>query len=1236
MLSTHTKKKKNTFRHVKKSYNLRRVNLNRNLKLSKHVFVFENKNKLLTNSWSLVEGGKIKKTKNLNFTKNTLNLLNYVGLYAFKIERKMFTNNSSGNKFNRFKKWNALAFIRAKLKSEKFMVEPLRSAIPLNQNYNLNIRPSQGSSGIKEFLYASSTCKLNTTGVLFSKILTLQPLKASKSTFKGYLTDYKPYNKEIKFYPEKYLVNNLLIPGRQAVGLQQIQPKSEGSQWPLAKPKKADNAVVVCKQATPKAVKIKRSGVQHEVLTYPVAKKLGGFLLGEARQIKNETFSVTSLILSRKVKKIQKKYKKSKKIRLTSTSILQKDTIFANLIYSMVEFFKAFKIFNSSLHLRKEKIRLFRFSYLPFSLQYFFIKPASAGITFMPPVNLHKTLDACGVKTKQNKLTNIDLPNRNKLRSVPLNYLLNLKKNYLDNKELLFKPGFKNNSSLIKQNEKKIEGYKVPFLIFQFLSLSQKKKKIRSKRAKGRQLLLSHKNNKKKFSSFNRISLREWDKLGAPQGKYNLGLQGVSNINLSFLLTSYALVCVNNTYKNNKKSKAGGANTKPKKLSKYLKLTFFEIKYCLIAYFYFNWLPSLRNAKKDNSLVYLGKKRETENLLLSSHLKTLRFCSHTSRKNTNQKTGPLLCVNSKDKKGKFSEVKYVSAFVKNYVQLPLYRRRYLYSKVLKGFIGKAVNSNSQLLFNTKFFAFSFNKFNSSGSAGHFFNSLGGNWSGTENIEFLLKNLFLSLSSIISRPTYNFRHDKLIIRLFLFLTPNLNRQLKTSLYYNSVSVNNKKRNKKVFRKRNQKMSLAVCKQNKNIKFFWKNKLKSQLKPLFSDPFFYRTAQRSFLNKTNNNKNYTLRNSKFNTHTANNKKDLRDISHTKKDNIFLLSTHKPRKIVKGKTVVVGMCKQHTNKKKNILPFAISSKRLIDIKKDKNKFIYLHTGNPVLPSISLLTMCKQNTMKKKIEAGGVVLYNNRKTASLLPGLHKLRKINWTRGSLLHFSQRKHVAFLFKKNKKGLEGFNLNIAHKNSYKNKNRLDYKFDSFFEMFSKNLEDICILLSRLLNKKVEIEIIKLQSPFHDSNILSQILGYNANRYNFKRLIRKVLPKAGIKNPSQDIFYANNKAEEISESKTAKDLYQPSSYLPALFSLSSLNSNFLKFKSTTGGVYKKHNAYLSGLKVRLAGRLMTQSMRPRFTVQTKQSGSLARVKVDFVEKSRFTGKNKRGTFSFTVTMSHVLTK
>lgn len=89
---------------------------------------------------------------------------------------------------------------------------------------------------------------------------------------------------------------------------------------------------------------------------------------------------------------------------------------------------------------------------------------------------------------------------------------------------------------------------------------------------------------------------------------------------------------------------------------------------------------------------------------------------------------------------------------------------------------------------------------------------------------------------------------------------------------------------------------------------------------------------------------------------------------------------------------------------------------------------------------------------------------------------------------------------------------------------------------------------------------------------------------------------------------------------------------------LNTKWLKKIRTLKmiGNKGKYNSFLSGMNIRLGGRLMTQSIRPRFTTQSMQNGSLARVKVDFVDKSRFTGKNKRGTFSFTVSISHIIHK
>lgn len=161
-------------------------------------------------------------------------------------------------------------------------------------------------------------------------------------------------------------------------------------------------------------------------------------------------------------------------------------------------------------------------------------------------------------------------------------------------------------------------------------------------------------------------------------------------------------------------------------------------------------------------------------------------------------------------------------------------------------------------------------------------------------------------------------------------------------------------------------------------------------------------------------------------------------------------------------------------------------------------------------------------------------------------------------------------------------------------------------FKNSLERLSVIFGKIFNKKVEFEIIKAQLPFQDSNILAQILGYNANKYKFRRMLKILVPRAVIKNPSKELTLDS----------------------PA-------NSPLAGFAGPQGEG-RVLPSYLSGMNIQLAGRLMTQSIRPRFTVQSLQEGSLARVKVHFIEKSRFTGKNKRGAFSFTVTISHVFNK
>jgi hypothetical protein len=161
--------------------------------------------------------------------------------------------------------------------------------------------------------------------------------------------------------------------------------------------------------------------------------------------------------------------------------------------------------------------------------------------------------------------------------------------------------------------------------------------------------------------------------------------------------------------------------------------------------------------------------------------------------------------------------------------------------------------------------------------------------------------------------------------------------------------------------------------------------------------------------------------------------------------------------------------------------------------------------------------------------------------------------------------------------------------YLNKN-LDFSNNNskFLALNNKKLQLLSLQLSKYYKKPVELELDRLYYPYFDSNILANMIGLISNMIKFRIIIRKLFSVAKLKNP-------------------------------------------IKFvKKTTSSLIP---SFLSGIKIRLAGRLLTQRVIPRLTVKTIQKGTLARGKSNFVNSARFTNKNRRGVYSITVTMGHV---
>nr|YP_009649332.1 ribosomal protein S3 [Rhizopogon vinicolor]QDA23247.1 ribosomal protein S3 [Rhizopogon vinicolor] len=148
---------------------------------------------------------------------------------------------------------------------------------------------------------------------------------------------------------------------------------------------------------------------------------------------------------------------------------------------------------------------------------------------------------------------------------------------------------------------------------------------------------------------------------------------------------------------------------------------------------------------------------------------------------------------------------------------------------------------------------------------------------------------------------------------------------------------------------------------------------------------------------------------------------------------------------------------------------------------------------------------------------------------------------------------------------------------------------FLTLNKIKLENLCALLSKIFNKPVELELTQLHRIYHEPNILVNALGSIVNRIKLRRILKRLFKAIIIKNPTRLI---NRKRFSV---------------IPCV---------------------------LAGLSVKVAGRVMTQRVVPRKTVKFTQKGSLSRTKSIFVENARFTNKNKRGSFSITVTSGYFL--
>nr|YP_009690452.1 ribosomal protein S3 [Schizopora paradoxa]QEG57232.1 ribosomal protein S3 [Schizopora paradoxa] len=148
-------------------------------------------------------------------------------------------------------------------------------------------------------------------------------------------------------------------------------------------------------------------------------------------------------------------------------------------------------------------------------------------------------------------------------------------------------------------------------------------------------------------------------------------------------------------------------------------------------------------------------------------------------------------------------------------------------------------------------------------------------------------------------------------------------------------------------------------------------------------------------------------------------------------------------------------------------------------------------------------------------------------------------------------------------------------------------------YNDRFQNLTDYLNSIFKSEVELDLVRLHKVFYDGQILVQDIALKSYKFRFVKLVSKLFRRLHI----QKMDYSNN------------------------------------LNKTEGLSLPSAPSYLSGINIKLAGRTFRQRVVPRMTVKRIQKGSLTNVNVQYIDRARFTGKTRRGAFSFTITLGHV---
>ena len=243
--------------------------------------------------------------------------------------------------------------------------------------------------------------------------------------------------------------------------------------------------------------------------------------------------------------------------------------------------------------------------------------------------------------------------------------------------------------------------------------------------------------------------------------------------------------------------------------------------------------------------------------------------------------------------------------------------------------------------------------------------------------------------------------------------------------------------------------------------------------------------------------------------------------------------------------------------------------------SKPVYLHTPDKVIIELFYFL----NIPKKKVFRLFSILYYNSFRKKWLSKKSQILSLS-NRKNYLRNKGIAKIPFIKRKVRKAIS----RLRGKNNLQRSLLFNLRKFNLAEVFIKKFQIIIEILTRKFKKPVVFHITRLHYPYFDSNILANLLSLN------------------IRNKRKKSRIAINK---IYSNKAIKNLND--------HNLKSVN--FIP-------------AFISGLILKIGGRLMKEPIIPRLTSKKFERGATSPGKVNYLDIANITKKNKKGANTITI--------